>query len=120
MQNKQRRKTIWKKVCLLCVLVMCAVSVAPCIPALAATPTPLPTIDLSNFQPVSILKVVGALFLSLVALIGYIVVGKSLLELGSAIQNSDNAAITSSLKGLAGGGIMAGASTLMVLFGFVL
>lgn len=118
--KKKQRKTIWKKVCLLCVLVLCAVSVAPCIPALAATPTPPPAIDFSNFQPVSILNVVAAMFLTIVALIGYINVGKSLLELGSAIQNNDNSAITSSLKGLAGGGIMAGAGTLMVLFGFVL
>lgn len=76
--------------------------------------------DLANFQPLTVLKTVASIFLSIIAIIGYIIVGKSVMEIGNGIQNSENAAITSGLKGLAGGGIMAVVPTLMVIFGFVL
>lgn len=78
------------------------------------------TTDLANFQPLTVLKTVANIFLSIIAIIGYIIVGKSVMEIGNGIQNSENAAITSGLKGLAGGGIMAVVPTLMVIFGFVL
>lgn len=76
--------------------------------------------DLANFQPLTVLKTVASIFLSIIAIIGYIIVGKSVMDIGNGIQNSENAAITSGLKGLAGGGIMAVVPTLMVIFGFVL
>ena len=87
------------------------------LPILATTAT---TPDFSNFTPIVILKTVGALFLSIIALIGYIQVGKNVMELSTAIQNNDSAGTSSALKGLAGAGIMAGLPTLMVLFGFVI
>lgn len=86
----------------------------------AATPTIVLTQDFSNFEPVVILKTVAAILMTVIALIGYIMIGKSLMEISTAIQQNDNAGLSSGLKGLAGGGFMAGVSTLMVLFGFVL
>ena len=86
----------------------------------AATPTiVLTTQDFSNLEPVVILKTVAGIFMSIIALIGYIIVGKSLMEISTAMQQNDNAGLSAGLKGLAGGGLMAGVSTLMVLFGFV-
>ena len=121
--QKKESNAGWRNVCLLLAMVALGLFLYPRIPALAATPTPTPppsTPDFSTFQPVVILNVLRALFLTIVALIGYIIVGKSAMEIGAAIQQSDNAGIISGLKGLVGGGIMAGIGTLMVLFGFII
>lgn len=87
---------------------------------LSVLSTTTTTPDFSNFEPIVILKTIGALFLAIIALIGYIQVGKNVMELSTAIQNNDSAGTSSALKGLAGAGIMAGLPTLMVLFGFVI
>lgn len=85
-------------------------------PVLTTTTT---TPNFNNFEPIVVLKTVAALFLSIIAIIGYIQVAKNAMELGTAIQNNDSAGTNSALKGLAGAGIMAGLPTLMVIFGFV-
>ena len=91
--------------------------VAMRLPVLSTTTT---TPDFSNFEPIVVLKTIAALVLAIVALIGYIQVGKNVMELGTAIQNQDSAGTSSALKGIAGAAIMAGLPTLMVLFGFVI
>lgn len=105
-----------KKLFLLMAMVAFMVLLCPELPAFASGGAA----DLSNFQPLTVLKTVAGIFLSIIAIIGYIIVGKSVMDIGTGIQNSENAAITSGLKGLAGGGIMAVVPTLMVIFGFVL
>lgn len=83
------------------------------LPVLTTTPP-----DFSNFTPIVIINVIKALFIAIVGGIGAIVIIKNGMELGNAIQNTDSAGISSALKGLAGGGIMAGISMLVGWFGF--
>ena len=87
---------------------------------LTSTPMMVLTQDLSTFQPLTALRTVASIFMTAIALIGYIIVGKSLTEISTAIQQNDNAGLSSGLKGLLGGAIMATISTLMVILGFVL
>lgn len=57
------------------------------------------------------------LLTSIVAAIGAIVIVKNIMELSSAIQNQDTAGITSALKGLAGGILMAFVGTVLTILG---
>lgn len=57
------------------------------------------------------------LLTSVVAAIGVIVIVKNIMEVSSAIQNQDTAGITSALKGLAGGILMAFVGTVLTILG---
>ena len=64
------------------------------------------------------LDTVKTIFIAIAGAVGVIIIVKNLIELGTAIQDRDTPSLMSALKGLAGGFIVAAASTVLVLLGF--
>ena len=64
------------------------------------------------------LDTIKTIFLAIAGAVGVIIIVKNLIELGTAIQDRDTPSLMSALKGLAGGFIVAAASTVLVLLGF--
>ena len=88
-----------------------------------AAPTTLATAqmpDLTNFQPLMILRIIYVLFLSIVAIMGGIQVAKSVQEWSTAMQQNDSVGASTALKGIVGGAIQAFVSGLMGIFGIVI
>ncbi len=92
------------------VMICTAVSVLDNIPVSAA---PSETTD-AVLAPLNNLK---TLLTSIVAAIGVIVMVKNIMEISSALQNQDSAGVTSGLKGLAGGAMMAAIGTVLTILG---
>lgn len=87
------------------------------LPTIATSQT---TVNLSNFQPLEILRIIYVLFLSIVAIMGGIQVVKGVQEWSTAMQQNDNTGTNAAIKAIVGGAIQAFISVLMGIFGIVI
>lgn len=96
---------------------------SPELQAFAATPTPEPTVaptaipDISNFQPLMILRIIFAIFMAVIATMGGIQIAKSVQELSTALQQNDSTATNTAIRGIVGGSLQAFISVLLAFFG---
>lgn len=74
--------------------------------------------SVENLGPVLILGKIGALFSTIVSGTGIIVVVKNVMDLGPAIQQNDSSAVNNSVRGIAGGAIMAFVTGILAFLGF--
>lgn len=58
------------------------------------------------------------LIISIIGIVGLIYLAKSIMEFASAYQQSDSSGMNSAAKGIAGGLMMAGISTVMAILGY--
>lgn len=73
-------------------------------------------VDVSSVtKPIDNLK---TLIFAVISAIGYIILGKNIMEFAQAYQDRDSGSMNSALKGIAGGAIMAGVSTVITIVGF--
>lgn len=73
-------------------------------------------VDVSSVtKPINNLK---TLIFAIIGAMGYIVLGKNIMEFAQAYQDRDSGSMNSALKGIVGGAIMAGISTVITIVGF--
>lgn len=94
-----------------------ALNAARLLPIVATSGT---TTDVSNFQPLEILRTIYVLFMSVVAIMGGIQVVKGVQEWSTAMQQNDSAGTNAAIKSIVGGAIQAFISVLMSIFGIVI
>ena len=66
-------------------------------------------------KPLDSLK---TLLLSVIGAVGVIILAKNVMEFAQAYQHNDSAAMNSALKGIAGGAMMAGITSVLGVLGF--
>ena len=76
------------------------------------------TTSASNNSVTSGLNSLETLVTSIISAAGMIYLAKSVMEFASAYQQSDSSGMNSALKGIIGGGMMAGVSTIITILNF--
>lgn len=78
--------------------------------------TVMATTDTSSVtKPLDSLK---TLLLSVIGAVGVIILAKNVMEFAQAYQHNDSATMNSALKGIAGGAMMAGITSVLGVLGF--
>lgn len=125
----RKRKHAWKKFCVFAALLAMMILMGTEHQAYAApTPTPIPTPttapvevpDLSNFQPLLILKAIVTLVMAYVTYMGVMQVVRGVQDWSTAMQQNDTTGTNAALRGIVGGAIQAFVSVLIGIFGIVI